>query len=196
MRPRSFCAGPGGGRQADAAGADDQNIFTRADLGGVHPVQSNGEGLYQRGVVVGKSVGQFEALARGDDRELSESTAIGTHADVPGLAAMCHHAISTGRAGSTRNNRQHSNFGSHSPVACICPHSDDLATEFVTHDQARRHVRLRFDVGPANAARRDPDDKVGGARCRIRDVDDVEAVLLVCDRGLHASSSSTSKVER
>jgi len=40
-----------------------------------------------------------------DDRELSESAAIGTHADVAGLAAMRHYAVSTRHAVSARNNR-------------------------------------------------------------------------------------------
>jgi hypothetical protein len=109
-------------------------------------VQSNGERLYQRCVVLGKGVRQCEGVARGDDRELSESAAIGTHADVAGLAAMRHHAVSTRSAVSTRNNRQHSDIGSYCPISCVAPDSDDLATEFVAHDEAGRHVRLRFDV--------------------------------------------------
>ena len=108
---------------------------------------------------------------------------------------MGHHTGHAVSATSTRNNRQDRHIGSFAPGACVRSECDDLASNLVTHDHAGGHVWLCLEIRSADSARVYPDDHLVGSRRRIGYFDDVEPMLLCCDRGPHVSVAFHFDVE-
>ena len=161
----------------DTARTDNEHVLARADLRTVDTVQPDRERFDQSRVGGRHFVGHCECVSRRYGGKLGEAARVWSHPDVASLRTVRYEAGRAVPTAATRNNWQDSHIRAFPPAVGIRSDSDDLTSELVAHDHARRHEGLRLDVGPAYAACGDADHQLVGRGAGVGEFDDLEAVL-------------------
>ena len=179
------------GREADRAGADDEDRLAGLGRGAVNGVAADGERLDERELVVGK-LGRDVQFA-GREQELLGHAAVAHHAE--GLMVLA----AVGEAAATAVARLAVDVGldramvARLDVRHARADGEDLDAELMTRNTrvgVERHLtEIAAVVGAADADAVDAHDRLAGrGRGRFRDVDARELTGLVETDGLHRLS--------
>ena len=183
------------GREADGAGADDEDRLASLRGSSVDGVAADGERLDERELVVGKLRGDVQLAGR--EQKFFGHTAVAHHAErlvvlaavrETAAAAIARLAIDVGldRAAVAWLHVRHARAD-----------GEDLDAEFMSGDARvgiERHLaEVASVVGAADTDAVDADDRfTGGGRRRLWDIDSRELLRLVETDGFHRLSCSPS----
>ncbi|OPZ91795.1 MAG: hypothetical protein BWY73_01005 [candidate division TA06 bacterium ADurb.Bin417] len=191
--------GERGVHEADRAAAVDEHGVVGPDLQVVLAVDGAGEGFDEGAIQQGKVVGKLDERALPDRRRrhrqplgeaAGEAVADGLRVGAEVVeAAAAHLAFAAADRGDQGDPVAHGHAG----VPDLRPDLEDPAGDLVAGDGRRRDVLVAMqvdaDVGAADGAVVDPDQHLGRAAGRRRDLLETHVLDTVVNGGFHAFSS-------